>query len=276
MAELYDQARPSYPRAAVDAVIEFGQLAPAMRIVDVGAGTGKATVLFAERGLGVVGLEPSADMARVARANAAPYSDVEIVETEFERWEPQERFSALISVQAWHWVEPEVRYRKADQALARGATLAAIWMVPDWQRCRLRAELSAVYSRHAPELVPNFPMHPDSEPARLTGDWPAEIADSAGFGEPVVQIYRWPQDYRGSEYAALLQTHQDHILLDPDRRSELLDRDHRRHRRRRPHVRDAVHDLRVPGPPRGRPAGALGAVHDKGAALGAVLCWGLD
>ncbi len=223
VAELYDRARPSYPPAAVDAVIEFGQLAAPMRIVDVGAGTGKATVLFAERGLGVVGLEPSPEMARVARTNCARFPAVEIVETEFEQWEPRERFSALVSVQAWHWIEPEVRYRKADQALAPGATLAAIWMVPDWESCRLQAALSAVYRRHAPELAPSFPMHPDSEPARLTGDWPAEIEGSKTFDAPTVLLHPWTRDYRGSEYTALLQTHQDHILLEPNRRSQLLD-----------------------------------------------------
>ena len=56
---------------------------------------------------------------------------MEIVETDFERWEPPDRFAALVSVQAWHWVAPELRYRRAGQALAPGATLAAIWMVPD-------------------------------------------------------------------------------------------------------------------------------------------------
>jgi hypothetical protein len=39
----------------------------------------------------------------------------------------------------------------------------------------------------------------------------------------VVQVHPWTQSYRGSGYAALLQTHQDHILLEPARRSELLD-----------------------------------------------------
>jgi trans-aconitate methyltransferase len=161
VADLYDRARPSYPPAAIDAVIEFGALAAPMRIVEVGAGTGKATVLFALRGLSVLGIEPSPEMARVARANCAKYPGVEIVETDFERWEPPERFSTLVSVQAWHWVEPDLRYRRADQALAPGATLAAIWMVPDWQACRVRAALSGAYRRAAPELVPDFPMHPE-------------------------------------------------------------------------------------------------------------------
>ncbi|MGZ4350604.1 MAG: hypothetical protein ACXVRX_08795, partial [Solirubrobacteraceae bacterium] len=51
VAELYDRARPSYPAAAIDAVLAHGRLAPGVRIVEVGAGTGKATELLAGRGL---------------------------------------------------------------------------------------------------------------------------------------------------------------------------------------------------------------------------------
>ena len=36
-------------------------------MLEVGAGTGKATVLFAERGIPVVAIEPNAKMAAVAR-----------------------------------------------------------------------------------------------------------------------------------------------------------------------------------------------------------------
>lgn len=85
VAELYDRARPSYPPAVIDAVVEFAGLTSPARIVEVGAGTGKATVLLAERGLGVLALEPSHEMAQVARANCRRYPAVEIIEVEFER-----------------------------------------------------------------------------------------------------------------------------------------------------------------------------------------------
>ena len=138
VAELYDRWRPSYPAAAVDAVIDFGALAPPTRIVEVGAGTGKATALLADRGLRVIALEPSPHMARVARVNCARYPEVEIVETEFERWQPTEPVCAVVSAAAWHWIAPDVRCLSAHRALAPGGTLAALWSLPDWERCSLR------------------------------------------------------------------------------------------------------------------------------------------
>jgi SAM-dependent methyltransferase len=223
VAELYDRARPSYPPEALDALISFASLAPSARILEVGAGTGKATELLAERGLRVLALEPSPEMAQVARANCAAYPGVEIVETEFEAWEPGEPLPALFSAQAWHWISPRVRYEKAYQALAPGGTLAAVWTFPDWARCQWRTSLSAAYRAGAPRLVADFPMHPDSEPTRLAGDWHAEIEATAGFTGAEVRTFPWSQRYDSVGYVELLQTHQDHILLPPKQRARLLD-----------------------------------------------------
>ena len=113
MADLYDHARPSYPVALVDDVVEYAAAGGARsdRAVEVGAGTGKATALFAARGLNVLAIEPSAEMAQIARRNFAGYANVTIEQTEFERWRPPEHeYRLLFSGQAWHWIAPDVRY----------------------------------------------------------------------------------------------------------------------------------------------------------------------
>ncbi|HEY3727270.1 MAG TPA: class I SAM-dependent methyltransferase [Solirubrobacteraceae bacterium] len=222
VAELYDRARPSYPGAAIDAVIGHAGLVPPARILEIGAGTGKATALFAARGLGVVALEPSHEMAAVARSNCSGYRDVEVVEAQFEDWRPAGRFPAAVSVQAWHWLDPELRYGLAREALETGGTLAAIWTLPDWEHSDSRQALSEAYAAAAPQLAADFPMHPDSRPTRLAGDWRAEIERSPGFTAPGVEVYPWSQRYSTADYLALLQTHQDHILLEPGSRAGLL------------------------------------------------------
>jgi SAM-dependent methyltransferase len=221
VAELYDRARPSYPAAAIDALLEYGALAPGARIVEVGAGTGKATELLAGRGLDVLAIEPSAEMAALARVKLDRSPGVTLIETAFEDWVPAEPFAAVVSVQAWHWVDPEVRYARAHAALTPGGMLAAVWSFPDWDRCDARDALRRVYRDVAP-LVPDFPMHPDSEPTRLAGDWEGEIAAAHDFGAAEVREFPWSEDYTSQGYAALLQTHQDHILLGEGARVGLL------------------------------------------------------
>lgn len=218
VAALYDRARPSYPAATIDALVQHCGLAPESRIVEVGAGTGKATELLAARGLDVTAIEPSAEMAAVARVKLARWPAVRLVETSFESWEPAGPFDAVVSANAWHWVDPAVRCALAHRALVPDGTLAAVWAFPDWERCPERDALSLAYRSAPVQLQPDFPMHPDSEPTRLAGDWRAELAAAGGFGPAEVHRLPWSVSYTAQSYTDLLQTHQDHILLaDPDR-----------------------------------------------------------
>ena len=222
VAELYDRARPSYPAAAIDAVLDYGALAPGARIVEVGAGTGKATELLAGRGLDVVAIEPSAGMAALARVKLARWPGVTLVQGAFEDWVPAERFAAVVSVQAWHWIDPAARYARARAVLGHGAMLCAVWSFPDWERCAHREVLRRVYREAAPGLHNDFPMHPASEPTRLAGDWMSEISAAAVFGDGEVRQFDWSERYAASAYTDLLQTHQDHILLGAEARAALL------------------------------------------------------
>jgi SAM-dependent methyltransferase len=222
VAELYDRVRPSYPAPAIDALVQFGGLTPGARVVEVGAGTGKATELLAARGVDVTAIEPSAEMAALARAKFADLPTVTIVESSFEAWEPAARYDAVVSVQAWHWMDPALRYGRARRALELDAMLASVWSFPDWERCAARDALSRAYRGAGSGLPADFPMHPDSQPTRLAGDWTAEIAASGEFGASEVRRFPWSQRYTGETYAALLQTHQDHILLGEEDRAALL------------------------------------------------------
>jgi SAM-dependent methyltransferase len=222
VAELYDRARPSYPAAAIDALIDYGALRPGARIVEVGAGTGKATALLAARGLTVTAIEPSAEMGSLARAKLADRSGVTHVQSGFETWDADGRYEAVVSVQAWHWVDPAQRYRTAHRALEPGGMLAAVWSFPEWGRCAQRDALSRAYREAGGVLRPDFPMHPDSEPTRLAGDWTSEIAASTVFGDSEVRHFRSSEHFTAPGYTDLLQTHQDHILLGLEERAALL------------------------------------------------------
>ena len=105
VAELYDRARPTYPHALVDEVVAFAGIDGGSHGValEVGSGTGRATLLLAERGVAVHGLEPSAEMGAVARRACAGYERVEIEETDFEHFGGADgHFDLVFSAQAWH------------------------------------------------------------------------------------------------------------------------------------------------------------------------------
>jgi SAM-dependent methyltransferase len=227
VAELYDLARPGYPTELVDEVLEFARVGPGDRALEVGAGTGKATVLFAERGLDLVALEPSAEMAAVLTRNCGGRRNVTIDDAEFERWDPgAERFRLLFSAQAWHWISPEVRYARAREALDPGGALALFWNRVDWEGCAIRTELAEAYRRVAPDLGGEAgpgPMNPSGRRRAWWADWSSELAAAPGLAAPERRRFRWREAYTTASYLEVLQTHSDHIVLGEQRLGELID-----------------------------------------------------
>jgi ubiquinone/menaquinone biosynthesis C-methylase UbiE len=57
-AGLYDRARPRYPVALYDDLIEMTGITPAERLLEIGCATGIATRPLLNRGIAVVCLEP--------------------------------------------------------------------------------------------------------------------------------------------------------------------------------------------------------------------------
>jgi SAM-dependent methyltransferase len=222
VAELYDRSRPSYPDRLIDDVIAYSGAGSAL---EIGAGTGKATVMFASRGLSIRAIEPSPEMASLARRNCAGYAAVSIEQCDFERFSANgARFGLLYSAQAWHWIDPGVRYVKAREVLLDGGALAMFWNRPRWEDSPLRRDLQAAYARVAPDFGPNpGPMHPATETVPdLWGDWPAELEAAPRFAQPATRIYERHWEYSTDQYLQLLQTHSDHIMLGPEGLSALL------------------------------------------------------
>src|SRR3954451_11723811 len=82
-ADRYDRARPRYPAALAEAVLSE---LPGNLILDVGIGTGISSLPFRDAGATMLGLDPDARMAEVARTRGF---DVEVAT--FEDWNPQGR-----------------------------------------------------------------------------------------------------------------------------------------------------------------------------------------
>jgi SAM-dependent methyltransferase len=218
VAELYDRYRPTYPPALLDDLVALAGLDGSQAVLDVGAGTVKATALFAARGIPVVAIEPSANMAAVARRNLARFAHVTIEEADFEAWLPRgRRFPLLVSGQAWHWIRPEVGYAKAHEG-ARGRRGAR----------RLLESRGLGEGRHPGGVagglragrlgaVCDGPMHPANVNAEREDARDAEIAAAHGLHDAEVRHYEWQLQYTTAEYVGLLATASEVRLLREDR-----------------------------------------------------------
>lgn len=211
VAELYDRARPSYPEALIGDVISQASICPPARILELGCGTGQATEAFARRGFSMVCLEPGARLAALARKRLAPFSTVEIVCSTFEDWpSPKESFDLVVSAQAFHWLDPAIRLRKAAQVLRPGSCLAIFGNKPVPGKDPAHAAIEEVYARCASSLMARLPGTGSSE-GRVNLE--TELEESPWFANVAVRYYPWWRDYDASTYVELIQTQSDHRLL---------------------------------------------------------------
>jgi SAM-dependent methyltransferase len=227
VAEQYDRVRPIYPEQLVDDVIAYAGdgLAAAGRVLEVGAGTGKATLQFAARGLGIDAIEPDRAMAAVASQRAATAEvNVRVHFSDFESADlPEHAYWLLYAGQSWHWVAPERRYELAARALVPGGTLALFWNRPDWSRCELRAALDGAYRRSQVQMIGRGPQQPSAEPLDAEGEyWLQELAGTPAFTGAELRRYDWAKRYGAAEYIELVGTHSDHLLLDEGERRRLF------------------------------------------------------
>lgn len=233
-ARSYHQARPEYPAELYDDVVRLAALQPGDHVLEVGCGTGKATVPLARRGFQITAVEMGPALAAEARHNLAPFSGVRVVEADFDTWQPQRAgvYALVFAATAWHWLDPAIRYRKAWTLLRSTGHLAfwnALHAVPDGGDTFFR-EIQEVYDEigegHPPEAGPFLPR-----PAELP-DHRTEIEATGLFEDVAVRRFDWEITYTADEYLRLLDTFSGHIAMPPWKRNRLYGEVRRRLRER--------------------------------------------
>jgi SAM-dependent methyltransferase len=102
-ASLYNEVRPGYPEDLFDDIVSLSGIGPAGRILEVGCGTGQASVPFARRGYRILCIELGENMAALARRNLRGYPQAEVRIGAFEESPLEERaFDLAISATAFH------------------------------------------------------------------------------------------------------------------------------------------------------------------------------
>jgi len=218
VAESYDEFRPTYPPELVEAVIALTGLPPAGKILEIGSGTGKASMLFARRGYSIVCIEPGENLAAVAARNLKAFPGVQFESVRFEdRQQEPAGFDLVMSAQAFHWVPKEVGYAKAARALRPHGHLALFWnMYPGFEG-QLAADLDKTYREIAPGLGSPFNATDEEVQKRVL-----EIEQSGFFGPVTVRRFPWSMRYGTKEYLGLLNTYSDHLRLPEQTRARLM------------------------------------------------------
>ncbi|MFB6703381.1 class I SAM-dependent methyltransferase [Streptomyces sp. NPDC056333] len=213
-AAAYAEHRPDYAQAAACWALEP---APGLRVLDLGAGTGKLTATLVALGADVVAVEPDPAMLTELRrslpgvralpgsAEAIPLSDASV--------------DAVLAGNAMHWFDMAVAGPEIARVLAPGGILAGLWNVMD-DRVDWVAGLARVSGSAA--------IGPRDTP---TG-WRAETADvhrpktgtDARFGSPEQAEFAHGQRRTADSLVATIATRVGVLVMPEQEREATLGR----------------------------------------------------
>jgi ubiquinone/menaquinone biosynthesis C-methylase UbiE len=126
VAELYEASRRGYPGDIVEFVLTTAALGPGSIVLEVGCGTGQLTESLARFDFELTAIDIGPSMVEAARRRLGN-SAVTFHRTSFEEFDGAEAsLDLIISATAYHWIDPDVRYRKPARLLRPGGWLALL------------------------------------------------------------------------------------------------------------------------------------------------------
>jgi SAM-dependent methyltransferase len=125
IAAAYDRYRPRYPPALFADLVSAYGLELGDRVVEIGAGTGIATLPPVECGLQVTAIEPVAGMVSLLEAKVGHRA--EVVNGRFEEFPVERTVELVASFNSWHWVDPLRGVERLFDLLAPTGVVALVW-----------------------------------------------------------------------------------------------------------------------------------------------------
>ena len=215
MAEAYERFRPGYPAVLFDTVMTYaGQ--PVQTALEIGAGTGKATRLFADRGISVTATDP--DEAMLAELHKHVPANVTTVHAAFEDLRPDESYQLVYVAAALHWTEPEGRWPRMAALLEPDGVFASFGgpvQLAD------PAVAEAVRVARAPFLESDDVPSPDGTQPGRDMQWPGtELQRSEWFTDVRQFVIERRLTMTAREYVGHLSTVSAYLALPTSQREQ--------------------------------------------------------
>ncbi|MFI2632745.1 class I SAM-dependent methyltransferase [Streptomyces collinus] len=219
VAEAYERFRPGYPVELFEMVMAYAGR-PVRTALEIGAGTGKATRLFARRGIAVTATEPDGSMLAELRKHVP--ANVTTVRTAFEGLRPGERYGLVYAAAALHWTNPEGRWPRVAALLEPGGVFASFggpFRLTD------PAVREAVHTARAPFLESDEIPSPDGTPPGHEMQWPgSELQRSEWFTDVRQAVIERQVTMTARDYVGQLSTVSAYLVLPASVRDQVFNR----------------------------------------------------
>ena len=214
-AAAYAEHRPDYAGAAVDWAVEPVRGRDQLRVLDLGAGTGKLTAAIARLAgppdVRVVAVEP--DPAMLAELRRGQPEVTALPGRAEDIPLPDASVDAVLCGQAAHWFTMDLAVPEIARVLTPGGIFAGLWNMADD-----REDWVAGLGRVCPQSATWSGW--TAEPH----DWPGSAHGSAYFGPASRAEFEHGRLRTADSLVATIATHSRQLVMDPAERSGQLDR----------------------------------------------------
>lgn len=219
VAEAYERFRPGYPAELFDMVMAYAGR-PVGTALEIGAGTGKATRLFARPGITVTATDPDESMLAELRKRVP--ATVRIRRAAFEDLQPGETYGLVYVAAALHWTDPVGRWPRMAALLEPGGVFASFGgpaLLAD------PAVDEAVRAARAPFLESDEIPPPVGTPTGHRMQWPGtELERSEFFTDVRQSTIRRRVTVSAADYLGHLSTISAYLELPAPRRTQVFRR----------------------------------------------------
>lgn len=201
-ADYYDKFRPGYPKEIIDVLISETGIKANSKLLEIGAGSGKATELFAKQGYDILCIEPGKDLAQKGNDR---FSDDSILfeNARFEEYNLQkEYYDVIFAAQAFHWVPQPIGYERCAYALKEKAYLALFWNMYITYDTPLDNELLEISNKYGGFADFLSEKECENRIKSIAGG----IEGSKLFSPPIIYRKLWRQAYTVDEFFGFVMT----------------------------------------------------------------------
>lgn len=226
-AQGYDRLRPTYTSELYEDVIHYSGLNSSKYAIEIGIGTGQATLPFLKTGCKITAIELGDKLAQFTREKFASFDNLEVINQDFESVELNDNsYDLIYSASAFHWIPKEIGLPKVYRLLKSGGVFAwfSIQPGPSKEHIHIHDEIQKVYSKHK-EFFGDKPV-PDPEKIQQIVENKRldriSTLKEYGFVDIFSKLYYGKRTFNAKDYVSLISTYSDHRAMPEDIRIPFL------------------------------------------------------
>lgn len=216
----YDRWRPAYVEELYYDIFAAKEINQTSNVLEVGIGTGQATLPILETGCALTAIELGDKLAEYSKQKFSSFEKFHIKKMAFQDFKcSPNSFDLVYSASAFHWIPEEIGYTKVFNMLKSGGVFARFANHPykDKKRNEIHIVFEKIYAKYMPGSLAG------DEYNEVNAENRAYIAQKYGFKDISYKLYHRTRTFTADEYTLLLGTYSDHIAIEQRTRMKFFE-----------------------------------------------------